>query len=201
MPYGYSTDPELDRSTNRIMAFGVALLVPLVLAFPLYLSFEPGSRDEAREENVASLAAEGETLWEFNCASCHGESGEGGSAPALNSQQFLQSATDDQIGLLIAVGVPGTAMSAFSQDFAGPLTSEQIKGLVTYLRLLEEDAPDVPNWRNPTPADTPAEAAPDAGADAEADLEAQDAAETEADDASELEFDQQLEEGGGDPGP
>lgn len=159
MSYGYTTDPELDRSTNRVMAGGVVLMVAMALAFPLYLSFEPESREQSRNDNLSSLAAEGETVWGFNCASCHGEQGEGLTAPALNSSQFLESATDDQINLLIAVGIPGSAMPAFSQDFAGPLTSEQIKGIVTYIRSWEDEAPDVPDWRNPTP---PAE--PDAAA-------------------------------------
>jgi mono/diheme cytochrome c family protein len=188
MPYGYSTDPELDRSTNRVMVWGVLLLLAMALAFPVYLAFEPEAREDSRTENLASLASEGEDIWGFNCASCHGDNGEGGTAPALNSEQFLESATDDQISLLIAVGIPGSAMPAFSQDFSGPLTSEQIKGVTTYLRSWEEDAPDVPDWRNPTPATDP-----DAAADPEAELEAEDAEEVEADDAGELEFDEELE--------
>ena len=47
------------------------------------------------------------------------------------------------------MGVPGTQMAAFSQDHAGPLTSEQIKAVVTYIRSWESDAPDNPNWRSP----------------------------------------------------
>ena len=38
--------------------------------------YEPSSRDESREAQAASLAAEGENLWQFNCASCHGLAGE-----------------------------------------------------------------------------------------------------------------------------
>jgi mono/diheme cytochrome c family protein len=149
MPYGYSTDPELDRSTNRVMVWGVVLLAALILVFPLYLLVEPSSREDAREENLASLATQGETLWEFNCASCHGENGEGVSAPTLNSQEFLQAASDEQTSLLISVGVPGTAMSAFGQDFAGPLTSEQVEAVTAFIRQWEDDAPEVPNWRDP----------------------------------------------------
>lgn len=191
MPYGYSTDPELDRSTNRVMLWGVLLLLAMALAFPLYLSFEPSSREESRSENLASLASQGATIWELNCASCHGADGEGVTAPALNSEQFLQSATDDQISLLVAVGVPGSAMPAFSQDFAGPLTSQQIKGVTTYIRSWEDEAPDVPDWRNPTPPDAGDPAAD--GADAESEPDAEDAAEVEADDAAELEFDEDVE--------
>ncbi len=149
MAYGYTTDPELDRSTNRVMAVGAVLLLAMAAAFPLYLSYEPSAREEARAEQLDSLAHEGETIWGFNCASCHGETGEGGTAPALNAKQFLQSATDDQISLLVAVGVPGSPMGAYSQDFGGPLTSEQIKAITTWLRSLEDEAPDFPNWRNP----------------------------------------------------
>ena len=147
MTYGYSTDPEVDRSTNRVMATAVLLTFALAAAFPLYLLYEPSSRESARADQLESLASEGESLWGFNCAACHGESGEGGTAPSLNAKEFLQSADDDQIEQLIAVGIPGSAMSAYSQDFAGPLTSAQIRAIATYIRSWEEDAPSNPNWR------------------------------------------------------
>ena len=149
MSEGYSSDPEINRSTNRVMLWGVLLLGAMVLVFPLYLAFEPSAREDAREENLASLASEGESVWEFNCASCHGTEGQGGTAPALNSEQFLEAGTDEQIASLVSVGVPGTPMSAFGQDFAGPLTSEQVESVVTFIRSWEEDAPDVPDWRDP----------------------------------------------------
>ena len=149
MPYGYTTDAELDESTDRLMMWGVVLLIVLVAAFPLYLVYEPGAREEAREIQLNSLIDEGSSVWEFSCASCHGLNGEGVSAPALNSSQFLQSSSDDQTRLLISVGVPGSAMGAYSQDHGGPLTSEQIRAVTAYLRSWEADAPDVPEWRNP----------------------------------------------------
>ncbi len=149
MPYGYTTDPELDRSTNRVMAVGAFLLLAWVAAFPLYLNYEPSSREESRDAQAAFLAEEGAEVWEFNCASCHGTEGQGDTAPALNSQQFLQSASDEQIQLLVSVGIPGSQMGAYSQDFGGPLTSEQIKAVAAFLRALEDDAPDFPTWRNP----------------------------------------------------
>ena len=63
--------------------------------------------------------------------------------------QFLQSSTDDQTRLLISVGVPGTPMGAYSQDHGGPLTSEQIRAVTAHIRSWEDDAPDLPDWRNP----------------------------------------------------
>ncbi len=140
-------DEELQRSTNRVMTFGAVLLFAMVLVFPLYRWYEPSSRTEARAEQQASLARSGEALWSLNCASCHGLRGEGGTAPALNSQQFLASVTDEQFQLLVSVGVPGTQMNAYSQDFGGPLTSEQIKALAIYVRSWEDNAPDRPDWR------------------------------------------------------
>jgi mono/diheme cytochrome c family protein len=142
-------DPELEASTNRWMIAGLVIMVLMVLVFPVYRIYEPSSRDAARQSHLQSLARQGEGIYQLNCASCHGVSGEGGIGPALNSQQFLQSATDEQIALLVAVGGPGSQMSAYSIDFGGPLTSEQIDAVTTYLRSLESDAPDVPNWRTP----------------------------------------------------
>lgn len=145
----YEVDEELEASTNRVMVYGVVLLFALAAVFPLYRLTEPGNRTESREEHLRSLAESGEALWSLNCSSCHGLNGEGGSAPALNSKQFLQAAGDEQIQTFIAVGVPGTQMSGYSQDFAGPFTSEQIRAVTVYLRSWEEDAPDRPDWRDP----------------------------------------------------
>lgn len=149
MPYQHPTDRELDESTNRVMAWGVFLLLAMALAFPLYRVWEPAARADARELHVESLENLGGELYQLNCSSCHGVDGEGDTAPALNSQQFLQAAADDQTRNLVAVGVPGTQMSAYSQDFGGGLTSEQIKAISLFIRSWEEDAPDVPDWREP----------------------------------------------------
>jgi len=140
-------DAGLERSTNKFMVAGAVLMIAMAAVFPLYRWFEPSSRDDARAEQLEALAHEGASIWQFNCASCHGVDGDGGTAPALNSEQFLQSSTDEQMRLLIGVGVPGSDMAAYSLDFGGPLTSEQIKGVVTYIRSWEETAPDNPDWR------------------------------------------------------
>ena len=147
MPYGYTTDEDLEDSTNRVMLWGAVLMVAMALAFPFYRWFEPEARAAAREAQLASLAEEGATIWSFNCASCHGLNGEGAVGPALNSKQFLQSATDEQMSLLVAVGIPGSQMSAYSQDHGGPLTSEQIRAVTTFMRSWEPEAPDNPDWR------------------------------------------------------
>ena len=149
MGYRHENDEDLDVATNKVMMWGVGLLAAMVLAFPLYRFVEPANREEARELQLTSLQEQGSDLFQLNCSACHGLNGEGGIGPALNSIQFLQASSDEQTELLIAVGVPGSQMSAYSLDHGGPLTSEQIKALATFIRSWEDDAPDIPNWRNP----------------------------------------------------
>lgn len=157
-------DRNLDDSTNRWMLWGLVIMGLMVAIFPIYRWYEPEARDDAREIHLASLAEQGASIYSFNCASCHGADGEGGIGPALNSEQFLTSANDEQITALVAVGIPGSPMNAYSIDFGGPLTSEQIHAVTTYLRSLEESAPDVPDWLNPLAAQqsTPTVTAPPA---------------------------------------
>lgn len=142
-------DEQLEQSTNRWMRWGLILIGLALLAFPAYRLYEPANREASRENLLASLAVQGEHLFALNCSACHGADGLGGVGPALNSEQFLTTVNDEQVSLLIAVGIPGTEMSAYSLDFGGPLTLEQIDALATYLRSLEEGAPDFPGWRDP----------------------------------------------------
>ena len=146
-------DPALEESTNKWMRWGLVLMVIMVLAFPIYRVIEPDRRADAAESRQTELAAQGHELFELTCAACHGSEGTGGAtAPTLNAKEFLQFVVDEQIESLIATGVPGSQMSAYSLDFGGPFTQEQIVSLATYLRSLEADAPSVPDWRDGVPA-------------------------------------------------
>ena len=142
-------DRALEESTNRWMLWGVVFMAAMVLVFPIYRFYEPSNREAARSDQLASLAEQGHAIFSLNCSACHGADAEGGIGPALNSQQFLTSAEDDQIAAIVAVGVPGSQMNAYSIDFGGPLTSEQIRSVTAYLRSLEPNAPDRPDWRDP----------------------------------------------------
>ncbi len=148
MGYGMN-DPELERSTNRWMAWGVVLLGLFVLAFPVYRILQPAKLADAQAAFDESLAVQGEEIFTANCAQCHGGEATGGIAPALNSEQFLGSVTDQQMAQLISTGVPGTLMVAYSADFGGTLTQQQITATVAYLRSFEETAPDFPAWFRP----------------------------------------------------
>jgi mono/diheme cytochrome c family protein len=126
-------------------------MVVLILGFVLYGVREPTLRARATSDQQRTYARLGEGLFANNCAVCHGRAGTGGSGPTLNSKQFLTSTSDEQMRLLIAGGVSGSSMPAWSLDLGGPLTDEQIRQLTTYLRSLQPNAPDVPNWRQGKP--------------------------------------------------
>jgi mono/diheme cytochrome c family protein len=141
----------LQRSLDRHYAWGLVFMAVLILGFVIYGIQEPTLRARAAQQQQATYAHLGAGLFANNCASCHGRAATGGSAPTLNSKQFLTTTSDEQARLLIAGGVSGTSMPAWSLDFGGPLTDEQIRQLVAYLRSLQPNAPDVPNWRQGKP--------------------------------------------------
>jgi mono/diheme cytochrome c family protein/uncharacterized cupredoxin-like copper-binding protein len=138
----------LERSLNRYLLAGVVFMVALVVGFVGYRVREPSLRAEATRTQRADYTKIGRQLFGASCAECHGESASGGgTAPTLNSKQFLSSTSDAQTHALIAGGISGTAMPAWSIDFGGTLTDEQVQQVVTYLRSLAPHAPSVPTWR------------------------------------------------------
>jgi mono/diheme cytochrome c family protein len=69
-----------------------------------------------------------------SCASCHGSSGGGTAfAPALNTEA-IQTADLDWLIETISYGRTGTAMPAWSIEFGGPLTSDQIAAMAAFLQ-------------------------------------------------------------------
>jgi mono/diheme cytochrome c family protein len=138
----------LERSLNRYLVAGVVFMVALTVGFIGYRVREPSLRADAARTQRVDYTKIGGQLFSASCAECHGEKGAGGAdAPTLNAKQFLSSTSDVQIHALIAGGVSGTEMPAWSIDFGGTLTDEQVQQIVTYLRSLAPHAPSVPTWR------------------------------------------------------
>src|SRR5258708_12118220 len=75
-----------------------------------------------------------DTLYQQNCAGCHGTQGKGGAAVALASPVYLAIADDATIRRVTAEGVEGTAMPAFAQSSGGMLTDGQVKAIVSGIR-------------------------------------------------------------------
>ena len=142
-------EPEwLERSLDRYLTAGLVFMLILLAGFAAYRVREPTLRRDAKQSQTTNYSHIGAQLFATNCAQCHGtKAAGGGSAPTLNSHEFLSATSNDQIHNLIAGGVPGSEMQPWSLDFAGTLTNEQIDQIVTYLRSLEPNAPSIPEWR------------------------------------------------------
>jgi mono/diheme cytochrome c family protein len=140
-------DTALDGSLRRWKVAGVVLFLLLALALPLSQAVEAADRSARASSQRADLIALGKKVYSANCAKCHGDQGQGVDSPALNSRQFQEAATEDQIYHLATVGIPGAVMPAWSNAFGGPLTDEQIRAAAAFIKTWSEGAPDVPDWR------------------------------------------------------
>lgn len=140
--------PWLQRSLDRHYAWGLVFMAVLVASYVVYQWREPHLRAEANTTHVQSSTSEGRDIFATRCATCHGDNASGGgTAPTLNSKQFLEAASDPMIRNIVSSGIPGTAMPTWSIDFGGALTQQQIDAVVSYLRSLEPKAPSIPDWR------------------------------------------------------
>lgn len=74
------------------------------------------------------------TLFSENCTGCHGREGRGGAALALSNPIYLAVADDAAIHNVIAKGIPGTAMAAFTESAGGMLTDKQVDVLANGIR-------------------------------------------------------------------
>jgi len=101
-------------------------------------------------------AALGAPIFLEHCSPCHGNQGEGVSAPPLRNNQFIQTAQQQAIFAVIAGGRPGTAMPAWLQANGGPLVDAQINNVIAFLRTFQKVAP-LPSATPlpPEPTETP----------------------------------------------
>jgi len=87
----------------------------------------PYDTPEDREQGAALYAAQ--------CGSCHGDEGEGESAPALAARRYVHGDSDWAMYKVISEGVPGTAMQAHA------LPAREIWQLIAQLRMLSGREP------------------------------------------------------------
>lgn len=124
-------------------ATGFGLTIAIAVIFQLYLLREPDRIQAVLEADIAAAVESGRQLYADNCISCHGNNGEGGIGPALNSQDLLNSVLDEALFDITRTGIPGSRMPAWGQVFGGPFTDEQISDLVSYIRAWEPTAPKI----------------------------------------------------------
>ncbi len=89
---------------------------------------------EVQEATSIGSPQGGEPIYRARCAVCHGGAGEGNTAPSLNNQKFLRSASDGFIRYTVARGRRGTPMASYDSE----LTSRQIDDLVAFIRNWEQ---------------------------------------------------------------
>lgn len=95
--------------------------------------YEKAEVDEAIEisrEPVYGDIAKGASIYSESCASCHGEKGEGVTAPALGNPMLLATATDHFLRYAIAEGRDGTPMIAFKDS----LSDDELNDVTAFLR-------------------------------------------------------------------
>ncbi|HET7009546.1 MAG TPA: c-type cytochrome [Anaerolineales bacterium] len=101
---------------------------------------------EAGEGAPVELGAE---LFATNCATCHGDFGEGGANPTrpgdviapISSAEYLKTRDDSTLRAIIAQGQPNFGMSPFGTAYGGPLDDPDIDAIVAFLRSWELSPP------------------------------------------------------------
>jgi cytochrome c oxidase cbb3-type subunit III len=80
----------------------------LVRAQPIVAPVRPLANAGARD------LAEGQKIFDSQCAWCHGAAGTGGTGPNLQRTTLRNAATDAALAQLVRTGIPGTEMPSFA---------------------------------------------------------------------------------------
>jgi putative heme-binding domain-containing protein len=107
------------RGAARVGAAGIVALAFAGLAF--------GQAAHPGEYAPADIAY-GSRLYDAQCTTCHGATGDGVGGVDLRSGRFRNAATDQDLVRVITTGIPGTGMQAFKFD------PSEVAGIVAYLR-------------------------------------------------------------------
>jgi mono/diheme cytochrome c family protein len=112
--------------------FGIGFLLAFwLLAHPLLVNAQTPS---------GATTDIGEKLYVENCAVCHGLDGQGRVGATL-AKDWPSIRPDQTIRAIIANGVPGSPMPAWSKANGGPFDEAQIEALVAYILTWESGGP------------------------------------------------------------
>ncbi len=123
---------------------------------------ETGRMSEFTSQYEARSTERGATIFESNCASCHGLQGQGsGRAPALNNPRLFDGARLTEVGWTgtlfdyvanaVAAGRPNSgaywpqAMPTWGEEFGGPLRPDQVQDVTRFVLNWETAALDEAN--------------------------------------------------------
>ncbi len=122
---------------------GLALTLLLIIGLAYATWGEAARLERTANSFTAERVQRGRLIYEQQCVNCHGAQGEGGVGPALNNRTLLKNTLDSVFFSVIRSGVPNTQMPAWSVDYGGPLTDEDVRDLVAFIRAWEPTAPEV----------------------------------------------------------
>jgi mono/diheme cytochrome c family protein len=126
-------------STPVLGLSALAVFIGVMLFFGVHSHLRPADASPSQLESGPEAIARGATIFEQNCAQCHGITGKGNGplAPTLNPKPVdltihVPFHPDEQILFWISNGLPGTAMPAFREA----LTEQERYDVLQYLRDL-----------------------------------------------------------------
>ncbi len=128
---------------TRYIQTGLIFVVIMLVGLTLYAFAEGDRLVSAAEEFNSERIQRGKQIYAAQCQSCHGGDGEGGLGPPLNSKQVLDGTSDSVFFSVIRSGVPNTQMPAWSVEFGGPLTDEDVRDIVALMRSWQATAPEI----------------------------------------------------------
>ncbi len=128
---------------ERMMVAGLVLTILAIIGFTVFWLQDTTRLAKAADSLNRERVSAGAKIYQAQCVSCHGSQGEGGVGMVLNSKQLLKSTPDEVFFSLIRSGVPNTKMPAWSIQFGGPLTDEDVRNVVAFIRNWEPKAPDI----------------------------------------------------------
>ena len=115
------------------------VLIVLMIGLALVFSAAAASRALA-QQGSDPLLQQGAQLYAENCFVCHGEQGQGRIGATL-AKDWPSIRPDLEVKSIISRGVSGSPMPAWSQEYGGPLNTEQIDALVAYILTWESGEP------------------------------------------------------------
>jgi cytochrome c oxidase cbb3-type subunit III len=145
---------------TRVARLHAVVVATLLVASLAGCDIVPARAKTGKPADPASTqAAAFRTLYDQQCAGCHGRDGRLGAARPLNDPVYLAIVPADRLRHVVAQGVPGTAQPAFAISAGGALTDEQIESLAEGLQVAWS-RPDVLRGENVPPyAATPGDPA------------------------------------------
>jgi mono/diheme cytochrome c family protein len=100
-------------------------LIPILTALGLLASVQAAMAQEGTDPE------RGGELYVENCAVCHGVDGQGRIGASLEAFPGIDAGV--AVESIIAAGVPGSVMPAWSQAQGGPLSDEEIRDIAAYI--------------------------------------------------------------------